>query len=72
TRFCIRGKGVKTVNCTGNLYVTVEIDVPTKLSRDQQKKLGEYEDSVPLKNCDNMTRFANNVSAVYGKKVDKQ
>ena len=72
TRFCIRGKGVKTVNGTGNLYVTVEIDVPTKLSRDQQKKLGEYEDSVALKNCDNMTRFANNVSAVYGKKVEKQ
>ncbi len=72
TRFCMRGKGVKTVNGTGNLYVTVEIEVPQKLSREQIKKLSEYEDSVPLKNCYNMQRYAGNISAVYGKKVDKQ
>jgi molecular chaperone DnaJ len=72
TRFCIRGKGVKTVNGTGNLYVTVEIDVPTKLSRDQAKKLSDYENVVPLKNCENMQRYSNNLSAIYGKKVDKQ
>lgn len=72
TRFCMRGKGVKTVNGTGNLYVTVEIDVPQKLSRDQIRKLREYEDSVPLKSCANMQKYANNVSALYGKNVDKQ
>lgn len=72
TRFCIKGKGVKTVNGTGNLYVTVEIDIPSKLSRDQSKKLKDYEDSVPLKSCDRMQSFANDLSAIYGKKVDKQ
>ncbi len=72
TRFCLRGKGVKTVNGTGNLYVTVEIDVPQKLSRDQIKKLREYEESVPLKSCANMQKYANNVSALYGKNLDKQ
>jgi molecular chaperone DnaJ len=72
TKFCLRGKGVKTVNGTGNLYVTVEIDVPTKLSREQAKKLSDYESSVPLKNCDNMQKYATNLSALYGKKVDKQ
>lgn len=72
TRFCLRGKGVKTVNGTGNLYVTVEIDVPTRLSRDQQKKLAESEDNIALKSCDNMSKFANTVSAVYGTKLDKQ
>ncbi|MDE6597965.1 MAG: molecular chaperone DnaJ [Clostridia bacterium] len=72
TRFCMRGKGVRTVNGTGNLYVTVEIEVPSKLSRDQLKKLNDYENSVPLKSCDNMQRYSNNLSAVYGKKVDKQ
>ncbi len=72
TRFCLRGKGVKTVNGTGNLYVTVEIDIPRKLSRDQAVKLSEYEDSVPLKTCDNMQRYSNNLSAIYGKKVGKQ
>ena len=72
TRFPLRGKGVKTVNGTGNLYVTVEIEVPTRLSREQQKKLAEYEDGVPLKNCEGMSRFANNVSALYGKNIGKQ
>ncbi len=71
-RFCLRGKGVRTVNGTGNLYVTVEIEVPSKLSRDQLKKLNDYENSVTIKSCDNMQKFANNVSAIYGKKVDKQ
>lgn len=72
TRFTLRGKGVKTVQGTGNLYVTVEIDIPTRLSREQAKKLSDYEDAIPLKSCDGMQRYANNVSAVYGKKVDKQ
>ena len=71
TKFTIRGKGVKTVKGTGNLFVTVEIDIP-KITRDIAKKLQEYEDMVPLKACDNMQRYSNNVSAVYGKKVEKQ
>ena len=72
TRFCIRGKGVKTVNGTGNLYVTVEIDVPAKLTREQLKRLGDYESAVPLRSCENMQKYANNMSAIYGKKIDKQ
>ena len=72
TRFTLRGKGVRTVNGTGNLYVTVEIDVPQKLSREQIKKLDEYESGVPLKSCGNMQKFAGDISAVYGKKVEKQ
>lgn len=72
TSFCLRGKGVRTVNGTGNLYVTVEIDVPQKLSREQLKKLDEYEKTVTSKNCDKMYRYSQNVSAIYGKKIDKQ
>jgi molecular chaperone DnaJ len=72
TRFCLRGKGVKTMNGTGNLYVTVEIDIPQKLSREQSKKLNDFEDTIALKSCDNMQRYSTNISAVYGKKVDKQ
>ncbi len=72
TRFCMRGKGVKTVHGTGNLYVTVEIEVPQKLSREQIKKLDEYESSVPLRSCGKMQKYSNDVSALYGKKIDKQ
>ena len=72
TKFCIRGKGVKTVNGTGNLYVTVEIDIPSKLSREQLKRLNDYENSVLIKSCDNMLKYSNNISAVYGRRIDKQ
>lgn len=72
TRFQIKGKGVKTVNGTGSLFVTVEIDVPEKLSRDQIKKLDEYEDGVSLKSCSKMKKFSDDVSALYGANVSKQ
>lgn len=72
TRFQIRGKGVKTVNGTGSLYVTVEIDVPQKLSREQTKKLTDYEDTVTLKSCPQMSKYSGDVSSLYGAKVDKQ
>ncbi len=72
TRFCLKGKGVKTVNGTGNLFVTVEIEVPDKLSREQSKKIIEFEDSVELKACSRMNKFASDVSALYGKEIKKQ
>ena len=72
TRFSIRGKGVKTVNGTGNLFVTVEIDIPAKLSRDQIKKIEDFEDTVSLKSCYNMQKYSNDVSSLYGAKIDKQ
>ncbi|MDE6850000.1 MAG: molecular chaperone DnaJ [Clostridia bacterium] len=72
TRFSLRGKGVKTVNGTGSLYVTVEIDIPSKLSREQVKKIDDFEDSVQLKSCYNMQKFSSDVSSLYGAKVEKQ
>ncbi len=72
TKFTIRGKGVKTVQGTGNLYVTVEIDIPTKISKDQSKKLNEFENAVNLKSCLEMQKYSDNMSAVYGKDISKQ
>lgn len=71
-RFQIRGKGVKTVNGTGSLFVTVEIDVPERLSREQIKKLNDYEDGISLKSCSKMKKFSDDVSALYGSDVSKQ
>jgi molecular chaperone DnaJ len=72
TRFTLRGKGVRTVNGTGNLNVTVEIEVPKKVSRDQSKKIGDFEDDLSLKQYDEMSKFSSTVSALYGKKIEKQ
>lgn len=72
TRFSMRGKGVKTVNGTGSLFVTVEIDIPTRLSREQSKKIEDFEQSVSIKSCANMQKYASDVSSLYGTKIDKQ
>lgn len=72
TQFSLRGKGVKTVNGTGSLFVTVEIDIPSKLSRDQIKKLDEFEDTVTLKSCSDMQKFSGEVSSIYGVNIEKQ
>ena len=72
TRFTLKGKGVKTVNGTGNLYVTVEIDVPERLSREQNRRLSELEDTIELKSCSRMNKFSNDVSALYGASIKKQ
>ncbi len=74
TRFTLRGKGVKTVNGTGNLYATVEIDVPSKVRMNpmQREKLKAYEKDMPLKNFPNMKKFSETVSKLYGKDIDKQ
>lgn len=72
TRFTLRGRGVRTVNGTGNLYITVEIDIPTKVSKEQSKHLADLEDSVQMKSYQNMTKYSDIVSALYGKEIGKQ
>ena len=72
TRFTLRGKGVKTVNGTGSLFVTVEIDIPSRLSREQVKKIDEFEETVSLKSCSNMQKFSGDVASIYGVNVEKQ
>ena len=41
-------------------------------AREQIKKLDDYESSVPLRSCGKMQKYSNDVSALYGKKIDKQ
>jgi molecular chaperone DnaJ len=42
--FRVRGRGVRTSRMTGDLLVTVEVAVPTKLSSGQRKALEEFAD----------------------------
>lgn len=57
----IKGYGVKHVNREyyGDLYVTVEIETPTKLSSKQEKLLEEFEDSLIDKQYDKKSSFNN-------------
>ncbi len=67
TTFTVRGKGLKTRNGTGNLYLRVFVEVPTKLSKEQKRKLEEASAAVDVKQYDKSKKYADNVSALYGK-----
>lgn len=67
TVFTIRGKGIKTQKGTGNLYLRVFVELPAKLSREQRKQLAEAAGSLDIKQFDKAKRYADNVSALYGK-----
>ncbi len=66
TTFTVRGKGLKTRMGTGNLYLKVFVEVPTRLSKEQKKKLGEAA-TFDVKQYDKAKKFADSVSALYGK-----
>ena len=67
TTFTVRGKGLKTRTGTGNLYLRVFVEVPTKLTRDQKKQIEEAGAACDLKQYDKARKFADGVNALYGK-----
>ncbi|MCI8343976.1 MAG: molecular chaperone DnaJ [Clostridia bacterium] len=67
TTFTVRGKGLKTRNGTGNLYLRVFVEVPTKLSREQKQTLSAAGDSFEIKQFDKAKKYADNMGALYGK-----
>lgn len=64
--FCIRGKGIKSGNGTGDLYVTVTVEVPTKISRDQKYMLEDFNSTLENKQYDKIKKYQENVEALYG------
>ncbi len=67
TTFTVRGKGLKTRNGTGNLYLKVFVEVPTRLTREQKKRLGDAAGEIDVRQYEKSRKFADNVSALYGK-----
>lgn len=72
TTFTVRGKGLKTRSGTGNLYLRVFVEVPTKLSREQKKKIADAADAMELKQYDKSKKFSDTMSALYGKEPYKK
>ena len=63
----VRGKGIKTRNQTGDLYVTVIVEVPSKLSRSAKKALEKFDGELDLKNYEKMKKYSDNMDSLYGK-----
>lgn len=68
--FRLKGKGIKFVNGRGrgDQYVTVEIEVPKKLSREQRQTLENFESSLVMdKNYDKRKTFDDRIKKEFGK-----
>jgi len=62
----IRGKGIKTRQGTGNLYLRIFVEVPTRLTKDQKKKIQSAGDCVETRQFDKARRYSDNLNALYG------
>lgn len=65
--FFVRGKGIKTNRGTGDLYIQVMVEVPSRFTKEQKKILEEFENSTDIKQCPNMRQYKDNVEIMYGK-----
>lgn len=63
-----RGKGIKTSRGTGDLYVTIKVEVPVKLNSRQKELLKELEEETDImKQSPEMKQFKNDMEVMYGK-----
>ena len=67
-QFVLRGKGIKGRNGTGDLYLTVVIDVPVRPTKEQKKCLENLEECTDIKQTQKMRTYSDNVESLYGKK----
>lgn len=64
--FALRGKGIRSKMGIGTLYVTVNVEIPTGLSRAQKRDLEDFSATFELKQTSKMREYSNNMQALYG------
>ncbi len=64
--FFVKGKGIKSRRGTGDLYIVVNVEVPSKLSRTQKKLLEEIEKESDIKQTPQMKQYKENIETMYG------
>ncbi len=65
--FTVRGKGIKSRNGTGNLYLRAVVETPVRLTREQKKAFADAAAGLELKQSEKAKRYADDISALYGK-----
>ena len=67
TTFRLRGKGVSRLNSRGrgDQYVTITVDVPRNLTREQKERLQAFEDSLSEKQSTKKKSFAEKLKEVF-------
>lgn len=64
--FCARGKGVKGRIGSGDMYITVVVEVPKSITKDQKKALDALEPSLDARQYAKIKAYQDNMSALYG------
>lgn len=63
-----RGKGIRTARgLTGDLYVTVSVEVPKNISRSQRRALEDFERDCSVKNYSKKKEYLDELSKLYNK-----
>ena len=57
---------MKTRNGTGNLYLNVFVEVPTRLTREQKRKVEEAGTACDVRQYDKAKKYSDDMSALYG------
>ncbi len=65
-QFMLRGKGIQSSRGSGNLYVTVNVEIPTKLSRALKQELIDFDEQLEIKQMSKMKEYSNNIQSLYG------
>ncbi|MBE7091040.1 MAG: molecular chaperone DnaJ [Clostridiales bacterium] len=65
--FCVRSKGVKSRMGSGDLYLTVVVEVPKALTKEQKKQLEALDESIDNdKQYVKIKAYQDNVNSLYG------
>jgi molecular chaperone DnaJ len=64
--FFVRGKGIRSSRGTGDLYIVVTVEVPSKLTKSQRKLLEQLEDETEIKQTPQMKQYKDNIETMYG------
>jgi len=62
----LRGKGIKSRMGTGNLYITVLVEIPSKLSKADKELLKKLEEQAEFKQTPKMSAYKKNIESLYG------
>ena len=64
--FFVRNKGIKTNRGTGDLYIVVTVEVPTRLTKQQKAELEAFEKETEFKQYQQIKQYKDNMEAMYG------
>ena len=65
-KFIVRGKGIKSRLGTGDLYVTVTVEIPTKISKKAKAELEKFDGEIETKQYEKIKKFDGDMKSLYG------